>query len=66
MSLKEPQWIDVQEKTFTKWCVYLLDSSIIVLTKVHRLNTKVAARNLAVNSIVRDLSDGVRRPFLCR
>ncbi|MCJ1392515.1 hypothetical protein MMC18_005383 [Xylographa bjoerkii] len=42
MALLEPQWITVQQKTFTKW-----------------LNSKVQSRDVAVNDLVKDLSDGV-------
>ncbi|MCJ1412803.1 hypothetical protein MMC19_006902 [Ptychographa xylographoides] len=42
MALLEPQWITVQQKTFTKW-----------------LNSKVQPRDVAVNDLVHDLSDGV-------
>ncbi|MCJ1286777.1 hypothetical protein MMC26_006123 [Xylographa opegraphella] len=42
MALLEPQWITVQQKTFTKW-----------------LNSKVQPRDVAVNDLVKDLSDGV-------
>ncbi|EGE03317.1 alpha-actinin [Trichophyton equinum CBS 127.97] len=38
----EKQWINVQQKTFTKW-----------------LNTKLKIRNIAINDLVEDLSDGV-------
>ncbi|KAI9805097.1 MAG: hypothetical protein M1825_000931 [Sarcosagium campestre] len=38
----ERQWINVQEKTFTKW-----------------LNSKISARDVSINDLVKDLSDGV-------
>jgi len=42
---KDPSnfWINVQEKTFSKW-----------------LNSKIKVRNLFINDLVKDLSDGVR------
>ncbi|RMZ78664.1 hypothetical protein DV738_g3787, partial [Chaetothyriales sp. CBS 135597] len=42
MVLLETQWVNVQEKTFTKW-----------------LNNKVKTRDVAVKSLVSDLSDGI-------
>ncbi|KAF1813514.1 alpha-actinin-2 [Eremomyces bilateralis CBS 781.70] len=42
MALLETQWINVQQKTFTKW-----------------LNSKVHARQVEVQDLVKDLSDGV-------
>ncbi|KAI9818420.1 MAG: hypothetical protein M1827_000479 [Pycnora praestabilis] len=42
MNFAEQKWVNVQQKTFTKW-----------------LNTKIKARDLAVNDLVKDLSDGV-------
>ncbi|RMZ91249.1 hypothetical protein DV736_g1547, partial [Chaetothyriales sp. CBS 134916] len=42
MVLLETQWVNVQEKTFTKW-----------------LNNKVKSRDVAVKSLVSDLSDGI-------
>ncbi|KAI9677410.1 MAG: hypothetical protein M1817_006364 [Caeruleum heppii] len=38
----ERQWVNVQQKTFTKW-----------------LNTKIKVRDVSVNDLVKDLSDGV-------
>ncbi|KAL9618569.1 MAG: hypothetical protein Q9160_006753 [Pyrenula sp. 1 TL-2023] len=38
----EKQWVNVQEKTFTKW-----------------LNSKVAASDISVKDLVKDLSDGI-------
>ncbi|KIW70777.1 hypothetical protein PV04_03018 [Phialophora macrospora] len=42
MVLLEKQWVNVQEKTFTKW-----------------LNNKIKPREIAVQSLVTDLSDGI-------
>ncbi|KAJ9638542.1 uncharacterized protein PV06_09571 [Exophiala oligosperma] len=42
MVLLEKQWVNVQEKTFTKW-----------------LNNKIVSREVAVKSLVTDLSDGI-------
>ncbi|KAJ5099502.1 hypothetical protein N7532_006503 [Penicillium argentinense] len=42
LTVDEKQWINVQQKTFTKW-----------------LNDKLKARNLAIEDLVTDLSDGV-------
>jgi len=41
---KDPSnfWVNVQEKTFSKW-----------------LNSKLKARDLVINDLVKDLSDGV-------
>ncbi|KAI9782523.1 MAG: hypothetical protein M1816_001861 [Peltula sp. TS41687] len=40
--MMEPQWVTVQQKTFTKW-----------------LNSKLKARDVSINDLVKDLSDGV-------
>ncbi|GAE00084.1 conserved hypothetical protein [Paecilomyces variotii No. 5] len=42
MLVVEKQWINVQQKTFTKW-----------------LNNKLKIRNIAIEDLVHDLSDGV-------
>ncbi|CRG87243.1 Alpha-actinin-like protein 1 [Talaromyces islandicus] len=42
MLMVEKQWINTQQKTFTKW-----------------LNNKIKARDLAIEDLVKDLSDGV-------
>ncbi|KAL1991723.1 hypothetical protein VTN49DRAFT_5031 [Thermomyces lanuginosus] len=42
LMVDEKQWVNVQQKTFTKW-----------------LNNKLKVRNLAVDDLVKDLSDGV-------
>ena len=56
------QWVTVQQKTFTKWSVLLVDkhgkenTDTVIL---HRLNTKIKSRDIVVNDLVKDLSDGV-------
>lgn len=59
MALKEPQWINVQQKTFTKWYSPRTCTCQLLLTVLYRLNSKVASRQVAVNDLVKDLSDGV-------
>ena len=56
----EQQWVTVQQKTFTKWS----DSGRVlfnfrILTALRRLNSKVNPRDVHVNDLVTDLSDGV-------
>ena len=56
----EQQWVTVQQKTFTKWS----DSGRVlfnhsILTALCRLNSKVNPRDVHVNDLVTDLSDGV-------
>ena len=58
---EQQKWITVQQKTFTKWCVYpwmerLANWGLIVS---RRLNTKIEPRELVVKDLVQDLSDGV-------
>ena len=54
------QWITVQEKTFTKWWVWNNWKRARRITDEHsRLNSKVGPRDLLVNDVVTDLSDGV-------
>ena len=58
----EQQWVTVQQKTFTKWS----DSGRVLLTHtmltaLRRLNSKVNSRDVHVNDLVTDLSDGVIR-----
>lgn len=63
MNLSEQQWVTVQQKTFTKWLVdFMLASERAAVNSVvlYRLNTKIKARDIAVNDLVKDLSDGVR------
>ncbi len=71
MGLLEQQWVTVQQKTFTKWFdpslhgEWMRDWTDPLPT---RLNSKVASRNVAVNDLVTDLSDGVghlRLAVLC-
>ena len=56
----EKQWINVQQKTFTKW--YIL-SSVCALDEPqltsNRLNDKLKTRRLSIEDLVTDLSDGV-------
>ncbi|RMY23704.1 hypothetical protein D0866_11586 [Hortaea werneckii] len=54
--LLDQAWVKVQAKTFTKWSVArpLPDRKILYM-----LNNKLTARNVQVNDIVTDLSDGV-------
>ncbi len=64
MALLEKQWINVQEKTFTKWYVSACTHRITVRScdrrlTLNRLNSKVANRSVAVRSLVTDLSDGI-------
>ena len=56
----EQQWVTVQQKTFTKWS----DNGRVlltyrILTVLRRLNSKVNPREVHVNDLVTDLSDGV-------
>ena len=56
----EQQWVTVQQKTFTKWSDLgrvLFNNKI--LTALRRLNSKVNPRDVHVNDLVTDLSDGV-------
>lgn len=60
----EKQWINVQQKTFTKWLVYSLSLSYVSSTwnnlkSLYRLNDKLKARSLSIEDLVTDLSDGV-------
>lgn len=56
----EQQWVTVQQKTFTKWFHRrLIVMPLLILTDNLRLNSKVSCRNVAVNDLVKDLSDGV-------
>lgn len=61
MGLLEQQWVTVQQKTFTKWYDLAVGAKRIMdgLTRAVRLNSKVASRDVAVNDLVTDLSDGV-------
>lgn len=58
---QEQQWVAVQEKTFTKWSVLICRTLMLTsLTVVlFRLNSKINVREVAVNDLVTDLSDGV-------
>lgn len=77
--MEEKQWITVQQKTFTKWLVRALlllsltfsrDGWLIIyllfffFTLYYRLNNKLKARDLAIDDLVKDLSDGVCFLFL--
>lgn len=63
MALLEPKWINVQQKTFTKWYVLSYPhnpaSTNDTDTLLLRLNNKVAERQVSVADLVKDLSDGV-------
>ena len=57
----EQQWVAVQQKTFTKWSDDgRMLCKIGILTACCRLNSKVNPRDVHVNDLVTDLSDGVR------
>ncbi len=66
MIISEQGWIKVQEKTFAKW--YAIPerrerSQALTNAISIRLNAKVKPRNVAVQDLVTDLSDGVNRPL---
>jgi hypothetical protein len=58
MALFEQQWIKVQEKTFTKWSVTFKAVEQRFLT-YRRLNSKLKTRDIEIQDLVKDLSDGV-------
>jgi hypothetical protein len=58
MALFEQQWIKVQEKTFTKWFVTIKAVERRFLT-YRRLNSKLKTRDIEIQDLVKDLSDGV-------
>lgn len=64
----EKSWVNVQEKTFTKWSVtsppppFPLSLPLHGLTNPARLNNKVKARDIAIENLITDLSDGVSVP----
>ena len=66
MIVAEQGWIKVQEKTFTKWYTTRLHPPLkkyrSLLMVFFRLNAKVKPRNVAVQDLVADLSDGVHKP----
>ena len=59
MALLERQWINVQEKTFSKWYVLGPHACLQKTDCMRRLNSKIAPRNVAVKSLTSDLSDGI-------
>ena len=61
---QEQQWVAVQEKTFTKWSVCIDGDSATTNTINSRLNSKITVREVSVNDLVTDLSDGVGTPHL--
>jgi hypothetical protein len=60
MALHEQQWVTVQQKTFTKWYFYARRQPREALLTVGRLNSKLKTREIEVQDLVNDLSDGVR------
>ncbi|KAJ5966400.1 hypothetical protein N7481_013114 [Penicillium waksmanii] len=54
----EKQWINVQQKTFTKWLIFLSGSLPLHVAR-ELLNDKIKSRALAIEDLVTDLSDGV-------
>ena len=59
----EKQWINVQQKTFTKWFALPAPPSPRHQLIEARLNDKLKARTLSIEDLVTDLSDGVSAPF---
>ena len=58
----EQQWVAVQQKTFTKWYDVTCELPESCSDRAHRLNSKVNPRDVHVNDLVTDLSDGVSSP----
>lgn len=64
MLMVEKQWINTQQKTFTKWYDSAQLAGFLCLHELtfcflSRLNNKIKARDLNIEDLVKDLSDGV-------
>lgn len=75
MYMVEKSWINVQQKTFTKWSVHLPEPACprisvdIRANHPHvpnRLNDKLKIRNITIEDLVKDLCDGVSFLFFAR
>jgi hypothetical protein len=63
MAPLEQQWVKVQQKTFTKWCASpACNKAETQLTIWCRLNSKLKTREVQIDDLITDLSDGVSSP----
>jgi hypothetical protein len=63
MAPLEQQWVKVQQKTFTKWCASpRMHRAGTQLTAGCRLNSKLKTREVQIDDLITDLSDGVSSP----